>query len=182
MVGTYSLVFSVLLRLNVPNYWLFLFVGLVAWQFFMGSGPDWSDQPGRPRQPGEEGQLPTRAGAPVGHGGPTESPRWPCWPSPCRSASCCGHPDPTPAAAPAGATGATGGDGGRSWPDGLGAGGLLPRRGAHHQRDRAALVLPLADLLRLRSPRADRQSTRLGDQPAALRQPGEPLHPGDQRR
>lgn len=37
MVVTYSLVFSVLLRLQVPDYWLFLFVGLVAWQFFMGS-------------------------------------------------------------------------------------------------------------------------------------------------
>jgi lipopolysaccharide transport system permease protein len=37
MVATYSLVFSILLRLDIPNYWLFLFVGLVAWQFFMGS-------------------------------------------------------------------------------------------------------------------------------------------------
>jgi len=38
MVVTYSLVFRVLFRFEgIPNYWLFLFVGLVAWQFFMGS-------------------------------------------------------------------------------------------------------------------------------------------------
>jgi ABC-type polysaccharide/polyol phosphate export permease len=38
MVVTYSLVFRVLLRFDsIPNYALFLFVGLVAWQLFMGS-------------------------------------------------------------------------------------------------------------------------------------------------
>lgn len=37
MVATYSFAFRFLLRLDIEDYWLFLFVGLVAWQFFMGS-------------------------------------------------------------------------------------------------------------------------------------------------
>ena len=37
MVATYSFAFRFLLRLPIADYWLFLFIGLVAWQFFMGS-------------------------------------------------------------------------------------------------------------------------------------------------
>lgn len=36
MVGAYSVVFKFLLRIDIPNYALFLFVGLTAWTFFMG--------------------------------------------------------------------------------------------------------------------------------------------------
>jgi ABC-type polysaccharide/polyol phosphate export permease len=36
MVAAYSVVFKVLLRIAIPNYALFLFVGLTAWTFFMG--------------------------------------------------------------------------------------------------------------------------------------------------
>ncbi|WP_217914361.1 ABC transporter permease [Miltoncostaea marina] len=36
MVGAYSVVFKFLLRLDIPNYALFLFVGLTVWTFFMG--------------------------------------------------------------------------------------------------------------------------------------------------
>lgn len=36
MVGAYSVVFRFLLRIQIPNYALFLFVGLTAWTFFMG--------------------------------------------------------------------------------------------------------------------------------------------------
>lgn len=36
MVAAYSVVFKFLLRLNIPNYALFLFVGLTVWTFFMG--------------------------------------------------------------------------------------------------------------------------------------------------
>jgi ABC-type polysaccharide/polyol phosphate export permease len=36
MVGAYSVVFKFLLRIQIPNYALFLFVGLTAWTFFMG--------------------------------------------------------------------------------------------------------------------------------------------------
>lgn len=36
MVGAYSLVFRYLLKVTIPNYALFLFVGLTMWTFFMG--------------------------------------------------------------------------------------------------------------------------------------------------
>ncbi len=36
MVGAYSLVFRYLLRVNIPNYALFLFAGLTMWTLFMG--------------------------------------------------------------------------------------------------------------------------------------------------
>ena len=36
MVGAYSLVFRYLLKVNIPHYALFLFVGLTVWTFFMG--------------------------------------------------------------------------------------------------------------------------------------------------
>ena len=36
MVGAYSLVFRFLFKIDIPNYALFLFVGLTAWQFFLG--------------------------------------------------------------------------------------------------------------------------------------------------
>lgn len=36
MVGAYSLVFRFLLRVQIPHYALFLFVGLTVWTFFMG--------------------------------------------------------------------------------------------------------------------------------------------------
>lgn len=36
MVGAYSVVFKFLLRIQIPNYALFLFLGLTIWQFFMG--------------------------------------------------------------------------------------------------------------------------------------------------
>lgn len=36
MVGAYSVVFQFLLKIDIPNYALFLFVGLTAWTFFMG--------------------------------------------------------------------------------------------------------------------------------------------------
>jgi lipopolysaccharide transport system permease protein len=36
MVGAYSVVFKFLLRIDIPNYALFLFVGLTVWTFFMG--------------------------------------------------------------------------------------------------------------------------------------------------
>jgi ABC-type polysaccharide/polyol phosphate export permease len=35
MVGAYSLVFRFLFKIDIPNYALFLFVGLTAWQFFL---------------------------------------------------------------------------------------------------------------------------------------------------
>jgi ABC-type polysaccharide/polyol phosphate export permease len=36
MVGAYSLVFKFLLRIDIPHYALFLFVGLTIWTFFFG--------------------------------------------------------------------------------------------------------------------------------------------------
>jgi len=36
MVGAYSVVFKFLLRIDIPNYALFLFVGLTIWAFFLG--------------------------------------------------------------------------------------------------------------------------------------------------
>lgn len=36
MVASYSLVFSFMLRINIQNYYLFLFVGLTIWQFLFG--------------------------------------------------------------------------------------------------------------------------------------------------
>lgn len=36
MVGAYSLVFKFLLRIDIPKYALFLFVGLTIWTFFLG--------------------------------------------------------------------------------------------------------------------------------------------------
>jgi ABC-type polysaccharide/polyol phosphate export permease len=36
MVGAYSVVFKFLLRIQIPYYALFLFLGLTVWQFFMG--------------------------------------------------------------------------------------------------------------------------------------------------
>lgn len=36
MVGAYSMVFKFLLRIQIPYYALFLFLGLTIWQFFMG--------------------------------------------------------------------------------------------------------------------------------------------------
>jgi lipopolysaccharide transport system permease protein len=36
MVGAYSVVFKFLLRIQIPYYALFLFLGLTIWQFFMG--------------------------------------------------------------------------------------------------------------------------------------------------
>jgi ABC-type polysaccharide/polyol phosphate export permease len=36
MVGAYSVVFKYLLRIDIPYYALFLFVGLTVWTFFMG--------------------------------------------------------------------------------------------------------------------------------------------------
>ncbi len=36
MVGAYSLVFKFLLRIDIPNYALFLVVGLTVWTFFFG--------------------------------------------------------------------------------------------------------------------------------------------------
>ncbi len=36
MVAAYSIVFKFLLRIDIPNYALFLFVGLTVWTFFMG--------------------------------------------------------------------------------------------------------------------------------------------------
>jgi lipopolysaccharide transport system permease protein len=36
MVGAYSVVFKFLLRIEIPNYAVFLFVGLTVWTFFMG--------------------------------------------------------------------------------------------------------------------------------------------------
>jgi lipopolysaccharide transport system permease protein len=36
MVGAYSVVFKFLLRIEIPNYALFLFLGLTVWQFFLG--------------------------------------------------------------------------------------------------------------------------------------------------
>ncbi|WP_217922566.1 ABC transporter permease [Miltoncostaea oceani] len=36
MVGAYSVVFKFLLKIEIPNYALFLFVGLTVWTFFMG--------------------------------------------------------------------------------------------------------------------------------------------------
>jgi lipopolysaccharide transport system permease protein len=36
MVGAYSVVFKFLLRIQIDNYALFLFLGLTVWQFFMG--------------------------------------------------------------------------------------------------------------------------------------------------
>src|SRR5262245_46154160 len=35
MVGAYSLVFRFLFKIDIPNYALFLFIGLTAWQFFL---------------------------------------------------------------------------------------------------------------------------------------------------
>jgi ABC-type polysaccharide/polyol phosphate export permease len=37
MVGAYSVVFKFLLRIDIPSYALFLFVGLTIWTFFLGS-------------------------------------------------------------------------------------------------------------------------------------------------
>jgi lipopolysaccharide transport system permease protein len=37
MVGAYSVVFKFLLRIDIPYYALFLFVGLTMWTFFLGS-------------------------------------------------------------------------------------------------------------------------------------------------
>lgn len=36
MVAAYSVVFKFLMRIQIPNYALFLFVGLTVWTFFMG--------------------------------------------------------------------------------------------------------------------------------------------------
>ncbi len=36
MVAAYSLVFKFLLRIEIPHYALFLFVGLTIWTFFFG--------------------------------------------------------------------------------------------------------------------------------------------------
>ncbi|HTI34930.1 MAG TPA: ABC transporter permease [Miltoncostaea sp.] len=38
MVGAYSVVFKFLLRIQIPYYALFLFLGLTVWQFFMVGG------------------------------------------------------------------------------------------------------------------------------------------------
>ena len=58
MVAAYSIVFKFLLRIDIPNYALFLFVGLTVWTFFMGGAQVAAREPGEQREPGHEGELP----------------------------------------------------------------------------------------------------------------------------
>ncbi len=60
MVAAYSLVFKFLLRIDIPNYALFLFVGLTIWTFFLGGAQLASQQPRGERRPGDEGEVPAR--------------------------------------------------------------------------------------------------------------------------
>ncbi len=58
MVGAYSLVFKFLLRIQIPHYALFLFVGLTVWTFFFGGAQMARIEPGLQREPGHQGELP----------------------------------------------------------------------------------------------------------------------------
>ncbi len=138
-------------------------------------------QPGRQRQPGQEGGLRAVDRPPRDHHEPpgdlrgdagragAGEPR-----APARHA-----PDDDPAAGPRGLPDR---DDGR---DGARAGGaerLLPRRPAHPDRPAAALVLPDADLLLARPAPGQRVRERLGDRGAALREPADAAGRGGARR